>query len=135
MPSVDPRELVPTAPELFVPDVDAAARFYTEKLGFELLRTEAGGGQGTFAVIALRDAVIMLADERHYGLMGGQLASDRGIAIDVRLLVEDVDAMYRKIRNNGVPVVHEIGDRPYGLRDFIIRDLNGFRIRFASPLR
>jgi hypothetical protein len=33
-----------------------------------------------------------------------------------------------------VEIVHEIADRYYGLRDFVISDLNGFRLRFASSL-
>jgi hypothetical protein len=33
-----------------------------------------------------------------------------------------------------VSMALDIGDRPYGLRDFIVRDLNGYRLRFAAPL-
>ena len=128
---IDPRELAPVAPELFVPDVDAAARFYTERLGFTLLRQEA---DGSFAVVALGSAVVMLAQERLYGAVGGTLGAARGLGIDVRILVADVDAAYRAARAGGVAIVHDIGDRYYGLRDFIVRDLNGYRLRFAAPL-
>ncbi len=49
-------------------------------------------------------------------------------------MVDDVDAMYRRATDNDVTIVHDIGDRPYGLRDFIIRDPDGFRLRFAAPV-
>ena len=59
-------------------------------------------------------------------------ATPRGVGIDTRIMVDDVDAMYRRATDNGVTIVHDIGNRPYGLRDFIIRDPDGFRLRFAA---
>ena len=132
------RELASTAPELFVPCVEAAIRFYTEKLGFELLRSEQGDVLGrrqtSFAVIALEGSVILIAHEGFYAGMGGRLAEPRGTAIDIRIMVRDVDAVYRRARDNGVAIVHDIANRDYGLRDFVIRDPWGFRLRFAASV-
>jgi len=50
-------------------------------------------------------------------------------------MVPDVDAIYKRCDENTVAIVHDIGVRYYGLRDFIISDPNGFRLRFAAPLR
>ena len=50
-------------------------------------------------------------------------------------MVDDVESMYGRVKAAGLSILHEIGDREYGLRDFITRDPNGFRLRFASPLR
>ena len=132
---VDPREHALVAPELFVADVDAAVRFYAEKLGFELVRREQDGGRGTFAIVALGEAIVMLADQAHYAPMGGGgIEGSRGSAIDIRFMVEDVDSMYARCIAADVSIALDIADRYYGLRDFIIRDLNGFRLRFAAPL-
>ena len=54
--------------------------------------------------------------------------------LSVELSVPDVDAVYERVRNAGVEVMNPIGDREYGLRDFIMRDPFGFRLRFASAL-
>ncbi|SRR6266581_3932909 len=126
----DAAELAPVAPELFVPDVPEAARFYETALGFRIIRCEPD-----FAIVSLGECVIMLAAEAMYGSMGGENSGQRGQLIDIRLVVPDVDAMYRRAKENRVAIVHDIGDRPYGLRDFILRDPHGFRLRFASPLR
>lgn len=116
------------APEFFVPDVEAAVRFYAEKLGFERLRVDTG-----FAIVTLGEAVVMLA---HQALYGRWLEdTPLGLAVDIRFMVPDVDAMYQRCLKNNVEIVHEITDQVYGLRDFIARDLNGFRLRFASPLK
>ena len=138
MAKTDPQEAVPITVELFVPDVEASVRFYTEKLGFDLIRMEreavSGRERATFAVVGVGNAVMMLADERFYVRGGEGLATPRGVGIDTRIVVDDVDAMYRRAMDNGVTIVHDIGDRPYGLRDFIIRDPDGFRLRFAAPV-
>ena len=120
-----------------MPDVEASVRFYTEKLGFDLIRLERetidGRERATFAIVGLGNAVMMLAHESLYVRGGEGGATPRGVGIDVRIMVDDVDAMYRRATENNVTIVHDIGDRPYGLRDFIIRDPDGFRLRFAAP--
>jgi len=132
----DPRELVPITVELFVPEVESAVHFYTDKLGFELLRMESGsiGGRTTasFAVLGLERAALLIA---HKSLEGGLAMPPGGGNIDIRIVIEDVDSVYRRARDNGVDIVQDIAERDYGLRDFIVRDPNGFRLRFASPLR
>jgi len=131
-----PSEFVPVAPEFFVSDVGAAIHFYTDKLGFKPLRLEPEGEPGPrtiFAVVALGEAHVLLAHESLYA--GGPLGGERGAGADTRIMVPDVDAIYARCRENGVTIVHAIADRDYGLRDFIIADPNGFRLRFAAPLR
>ena len=137
MTAPDPREVAPVCPELFVPDVSAAIDFYTRKLGFTLYRVDPPGEtnpNSEFAILTLGRAVVMFAADHLYEAMGGIIQSPRGVAIDVRIMVDDADAVYNRCREGGVEIVHEIGDRYYGLRDFVISDLNGFRLRFASPL-
>ena len=124
-------------PELFVPDVGAAIDFYTGKLGFTLYRVDPPGETGPhseFAILTLGRAVVMFAADHLYEAMGGIIQSPRGVAIDIRIMVDDADAVYNRCREGGVEIVHEIADRYYGLRDFVISDLNGFRLRFASSL-
>jgi uncharacterized glyoxalase superfamily protein PhnB len=138
MAAADPREVTPVCPELFVPDVGAAIDFYTGRLGFTLYRVDPPaepGPDSEFAILTLGRAVVMFAQDRLYEAMGGSTQSRRGVAIDVRIMVDDADAMYNRCRENGVEIVHDIADRYYGLRDFVIIDLNGFRLRFAAPLR
>jgi uncharacterized glyoxalase superfamily protein PhnB len=134
--TADPREIAPVCPELFVPDVGAAIDFYTSKLGFTLYRVDPPGEPGPsseFAIVTLERAVVMFAQDHLYAAMAGSIEARRGVAIDVRIMVDDADAVYNLCRKSGVEIVHEIADRYYGLRDFVISDLNGFRLRFASP--
>lgn len=127
--SADSTELAPVAPEFFVPDVAETVRFYTEVLGFQSHRVESD-----FAIVGIGQAILMFADQRMYGAMGGAATGERGLFIDIRVMVHDVDTYYRRCLDAGLDIMHSIADRPYGLRDFIVRDLNGLRLRFASPL-
>ena len=125
-------------PQLRTTDIASSVHFYTEKLGFSLYRVDPPdepGPASEFAILTLGPAVVMFALDRLYTAMGASTESPRGVAIDVRIMVDDADAMYDRCREGGVHIVHDIADRYYGLRDFVITDLNGFRLRFAAPLR
>lgn len=122
------------APELFVPDVMGAVTFYVESLGFTLQRRDPPvGDHATFAIVRLGEAMIMFMHEAFYAGPKSDL-SNRGAGLDIRVMVEDVDATYARVKSARLAILHEIGNRDYGLRDFITRDPNGFRLRFASPL-
>jgi len=129
--SYDRRENAVLAVELFVPDVREAVAFYSETLGMEFLRADEDGAGGySFAAMALGEAFLMLMADSYQH----QDLTNRGAGIDIRLVVPDVDAVYRRVTDAGVEITKPIGDRDYGLRDFTMRDPNGFRLRFASPL-
>jgi uncharacterized glyoxalase superfamily protein PhnB len=131
VPHDDRFELAPIAPELFVPDVDAAVAFYTDVFGYTLLRKE--GSPATFAIGHINGATIMFMHDRWYTGPRAEL-DGRGAGLDIRVMVPDVDAVYARVQASGLQIMHPLGDRDYGLRDFIVRDPNGFRLRFASPL-
>ncbi len=122
---------IPIAPELFVRDIDASLRFYVEQLSFRTVRRESG-----FAVVALGGAHLLLATpDESVPAMGSWLASGpRGVGLNIRIMVDAVDALYQLASDRGATVIQEIDDRVYGLRDFIIADPDGFLLRFASPI-
>lgn len=49
------------------------------------------------------------------------------------LKIEDADALYARHREMGAKIVEEIGDRPWGAREYVVEDPNGYRLRFAGP--
>jgi hypothetical protein len=48
--------------------------------------------------------------------------------------VGDADQLYAFHRANGVEIAHEIDDREYGLRDYVVRDLNGYYLSFGHHI-
>lgn len=104
---------------LYVKDVLAAVDFYTSKLGFRLGFTW-GGDPPTFAGVNLGEAQIFLAQ----GTPNPQ-------GFSVQFVVGDADELHDFQRANGVEVVEPPEDRPYGLRDYAVRDLHGHILGFG----
>jgi uncharacterized glyoxalase superfamily protein PhnB len=46
--------------------------------------------------------------------------------------VKDVNALYEQVIKRGAAVAVPIGTRPYGVRDFSIRDPNGVEVVFGQ---
>jgi catechol 2,3-dioxygenase-like lactoylglutathione lyase family enzyme len=104
-----------------VSDIPAAVDFYTAKLGFALGFT--WGDPPTFAGVNL-DKVQMFLQKG--------TPEPKGSA--VYFLVGDADMFYEFHRANGVDIAMEIGDREYGIRDYVVRDLHGYYLTFGHHL-
>ncbi len=119
------------APELFVRDLAVSIRFYGEALGFGVVREDPG-----FAVLSLGAARLQLVvPDTSESVTAGWLASGpRGVGINVRIIVDDVDALFARARSRGVRIARELGDRFYALRDFTLIDPDGFVVSFGTPL-
>lgn len=105
-------------PELVVPDILAAVDFYTTRLGFSLGFT--WGEPVGFAGVNLGEVQIFLSPGT---------SEPRGAALN--FVVSNADTLYEYQRANGVEVVEPIADREYGLRDYTVRDLNGYWLAFG----
>lgn len=99
-------------------DVAAAVEFYTAKLGFQPGFT--WGEPPTIAGVNLGQTQIFL--ERG-------VPSPEGCAL--YFVVGDADELFEFQRGQGVEVVDAPGDREWGLRDYTVRDLNGYRLTFG----
>jgi catechol 2,3-dioxygenase-like lactoylglutathione lyase family enzyme len=106
---------------LAVSDLAAAIDFYTKKLGFKLAFT--WGDPPTFAGLNLDKVQMFL-------LKGTPNPKD----CTVYFLVGDADVLYEFHRANGVEIAQEIGDREYGIRDYLVRDLNGYYLSFGHHI-
>lgn len=105
-------------PGLAVADVLAAVDFYTTRLGFRTGFT--WGDPPTMAGLNLGDVSIHL-------MQGTPNPSGAGVFFVVR----DADELYEFHRANGVEIVEALDDRPYGLRDYTVRDLYGYELGFG----
>lgn len=107
---------------VFVRDLSDAIDFYTQKLGFVLAFK--WGEPPTFAGVNLDRTQIFLDQAYPPNPSGCCLFFN----------VDDVDALYEFHRANGVDVAQTIGDRPWHIRDYTVRDLNGYHIVFGQHL-
>ncbi|MEA2626266.1 MAG: hypothetical protein QOD06_2311 [Candidatus Binatota bacterium] len=125
---VEPVEQLVT--EIVVRDIARSVEFY-RRLGFECLRDG-----GDFVELTWEDHRLFLAEPSAYhDASSAAPAGGAGFPLaNVRVMVADVDHYWKLANDAGARVVVPIGDRHYGLRDFIIADPDGFGVRFASLL-
>jgi catechol 2,3-dioxygenase-like lactoylglutathione lyase family enzyme len=107
-------------PLLRVRDVTKAVDFYTTRLGFTLGFTWPEGGVPTMAGVNLGDVEVFL----------GQ-GTPNPDGSSVSFVVGNADDLCEAQRANGVEIIDEPADRPYGLRDYSARDLNGYQLSFG----
>ena len=103
---------------LFVEDIPAAVDFYTRKLGFT--PGFLWGDPPTFAGVNLGEVQIFLAQ-----------GTPNPEGCSVNFVVGDADELFESHRANGVEVAVPPDDRPYGLRDYMVRDLHGYNLSFG----
>jgi catechol 2,3-dioxygenase-like lactoylglutathione lyase family enzyme len=117
-PSSNPRQFIQGAPVLHVPDVQTAVGYYRDVLGFV-----SDFGDDDYAVVWRDNSAI------HF------VRSDRcPSGVHLFQWVRDVDACYEEIKARGAKIAAGPGDRPYGVRDFNILDLNGVSIVFGQDI-
>jgi predicted enzyme related to lactoylglutathione lyase len=111
LPISDPKQFYQGAPLLLVPEVRATADFFRSVLGF---KSDPEGDTPEYSVVWRENAAIHLAQGEH---------APTGVRIF--FWVKDVNTLYEEVIGRGAAIAVPIGTRPYGLRDFAIRDPNG----------
>ena len=112
-------------PMIHVPDVRATVDWY-ESIGFRAVNTygnETNDGL-SFAILAFGNGQVMFNQ-------GGETSTKRRREIDLYAYTDDVDAVYSKLKDQ-VDVIEGPHNTFYGMREVIIRDLNGFWITFGQ---
>ena len=109
-------------------DFDEATTFYGETLGFPILEEWGGSdGRGTLFRCSSGGVIEVFEDSPHH-----PAEAPRGVKVAVE--VENVDALYERVRQAGVPVLDPIGDRPWNHRNFEISDPSGLPLVFFAQL-
>lgn len=122
-------------PLLVYEDIAAAHDFLVEAFGFESGGVERGPeGQPFHAEVRAGAATIWLhrvTDQHGLGSPQRIGLAESGLVIHV----DDVDAHCRQARAAGAQIEREPEDMPYGQREYGVRDPEGHRWWFATPLR
>lgn len=117
-------------PVLPVEDLKASLNFYTEKLGFRINWTWGDPLDHASVSLGAED------DEHHHAHIQLSQADSEikpfgWLYFHLNKGIEDLFKVYKE---NGVEIVSELRDMPWGMREFNIRELNGYLFRFGQPL-
>lgn len=121
------------APYFIVDDVVTTANYYRDKLGFRFDRF--WNEPPSFCMVYRNGVVIMLAQFETGGVMRPNRTVDpEGGAWDAYISVDNADALHAEFKAKSVKITRDIGDRPYGCRDFDVEDCNGYRLCFGQDI-
>ena len=111
-------------PMIHVPDVRATVDWY-RGIGFTVEDTYGDDGDGlSFAIVSFGSSEVMFNQ-------GGQPSTRDRREVDLYVYTDNVDDLYRRLKDR-VDVKATPHDTFYGMREFIIRDLNRFWITFGQ---
>ena len=117
-------------PVLSVSDVQSTAEYYRDKLGFRIdfmygnppFHGAVSQGEWSTEGVKIQLSATDATPESHNS------------AVVLYIFVgPNIDALYQQYRANGVHIQRRIADYPWGMREFDIKDCNGYTIRFGTP--
>ena len=116
-----------------VEDVQKSAEYYRDKLGFDITFT--WEEPASYAVVNRDDAVGVHFTQKEEG-MEKDLSQTNSPSKHTSLFifVHDVDQVFEEYLEKGVDIIQAPTDRVYGMRDFDIRDINGYVLTIGTSL-
>jgi uncharacterized glyoxalase superfamily protein PhnB len=111
---------------LAVPSLERSGAFYRDALGFEV-RAMGDPGWRMF----VRDDCRIMAGECPEAMP----AADTGFhSYFAYLVVDDVEACFRRASGAGAEIVKPLADEPWQMREFGVRTIDGHRIMLGQEL-
>jgi len=113
-------------PMFHVPDVQKTVDWYRD-IGFTVTATYGDNAGGlSFAMVSFGAGTVMFSS-------GGRLSPHHRREVDLYVYTEDVDGFHDHVKNR-VEIVEGPHNMFYGMREVIVRDLNGFWITFGEAV-
>lgn len=117
------------APVLLVRDLVASANYYRDRLGFAYDRL--WGDPPNFCMLRRDGRTVMLSQAPPGARLTPHWKVVRGMW-NAYFWVRDVDALYSEFRKRGAIIDYELGNKPYGVREFGVQDLDGHDLGFGE---
>jgi len=115
-------------------DVEASVRWYHDVLGFAVAQKFEREGKVAGAVITAGHIRIVLNQDD--GQLGWDRIKGQGFYLQVNVAASgDVDSAAARIKAAGGTLLNEPADRPWGVRMFQFKDLDGFKLGISTPLK
>src|SRR6266699_4259404 len=120
--------------ELCVSDFEQSITWFEHVLGFRVVAREVNEyaelSRGETALQLAADDAPYWMPERPHLLPPGQ----RGSGVEIVLLVDNVEAVYRQAQQAGADIVRPLADYPWHMRQFWVRHPDGYLIRPAQRI-
>jgi uncharacterized glyoxalase superfamily protein PhnB len=108
---------------IHVPSVRDTIEWYLA-IGFALISSGEDSGELVWAEMSFGDGRVMFSS-------GGRRSQEKRREVDLYVQTVGVDELFQRLKST-VQLQEEVHDTFYGMREFIIRDNNGFWITFGE---
>ena len=121
--------MVAAYPQLFTSDMERAARFYHELLGFE--GRFLFGEPPVYAQLS-RDAVRLNMRVVNAPVLDRE-AAERSELLTAYLEADDIERLYQDYAGKDVDFYQRLKTKSWGIAAFIVRDPDGNLLNFSAP--
>jgi len=121
------------SPLLAVRNMKETIEFYKNTLGFKMGMVFPDADNPEYADLSKDGMVLMFIPAKDHGI-----GSEEKLGIGVYLYMEidgNIDEYYAELKNKGVNIVADIKDEPFGVRDFTVKDIDGYQLTFNQRLQ
>ena len=120
-------------PMIHVPKVGKTVEWY-KSIGFQVIDSFGCDGEINWAMLSFGDGMVMFNDGRALFQKFGRAENIDRREIDLYVTVENIDQLFESLKDR---VEVRIGHNKtfYGMREFIVRDLNGFWVTFGEQIQ
>jgi uncharacterized glyoxalase superfamily protein PhnB len=121
------------SPTLAVKDMKQTIEFYKNSLGVKVGMAFPDADNPEYVDLSKDGMVLMFIPAGNIGI--GK-AEKLGVGVNIYMQIDgDIDKYYNELKNKGVKIVVDIKDEPYGIRDFTVEDINGYKLTFNQVSR
>lgn len=122
-------------PNLVVEDVNKTIEYYQSTLGFEIIMTVPECGLFDFAMLKMDNVTIMFQSMKSYVEALPEYKDQKiGGTIFLYFSIEDLDELYNKVKKAKTEIVVDLHTTFYGMREFTMKDCDGYLLVFAEEL-
>jgi uncharacterized glyoxalase superfamily protein PhnB len=121
------------SPTLAVRNMKQTVQFYKDSLGFKIGMAFPDADNPEYVDLSKDGMVLMFIPAKNVGIGSKQKL---GIGVNLYMQIDgDINEYYQELKDKGVKVVVDIKDEPYGIRDFTVEDINGYKLTFNQVSR
>jgi glyoxalase/bleomycin resistance protein/dioxygenase superfamily protein len=125
-------KIVHQAPILFSSDLTKTVDYWVDQVGFAALGV---WGEPPDFAIAARDAAHVMLTQAPAGHDIVPYWRIKDQMWNAYFWVDDAAAMFAELNERGAHIDYELGEKPYGVLEFGIQDLDGHDIAFGQDLK
>ena len=116
------------SPLLAVRNLKEAIEFYKSSLGFQVGVVFPDLNDPEYVDLSKDGMVLMSATASSLGVGDKEKL---GIGVNLYMQIDgNIDDYYGELKKKGVKIVVDIKDEPFGIRDFTVEDINGYKLTF-----